>query len=88
MGEDFARLMASFETILPLREPSGLSTWPLCEQILNRSEGTIGEIASLLVSATREALLHNEESIRISTLERADYHSPGVRRRLIERELR
>jgi hypothetical protein len=87
-GEEFARLLASFETVLPLREPSHLSAAPLCELILRRSEGTIGEIAALLASATAAALLHGEERIDCAAIERADYRSPSVRRRMVERELR
>ena len=87
-GEEFARLLASFETVLPLREPSHLSTAPLYELILRRSEGTIGEIAALLTSATAAALLHGEERINCAVIERADYHPPSVRRRMVERELR
>ncbi len=86
LGEEFARLLASFETVLPLREPSNLSTSPLLEMILSRSEGTIGEIATLLNRATVAALLHGEEHISCTTIERADYHSPSVRRHMIERE--
>ena len=87
-GEEFARLLTSFETILPLREPSYLSTAPLYELILRRSEGTIGEISALLTSATASALLQNEECITSAVIERADYQPPSVRRRMVERELR
>ena len=52
-GEELARLLASFETVLPLREPSQLAAAPLRELILRRSEGTIGEIALLLAEPPR-----------------------------------
>jgi hypothetical protein len=87
-GEEFARLLASFETVLPLREPSHLSSAPLYELILRRSEGTIGEIAALLISATTAALLQGEERITCAVIERADYQPPSVRRRMVEQELR
>lgn len=86
--EEFARLLASFETVLPLREPSHLSAAPLNELILRRSEGTIGEIATLLARATAAALLQGDERIDCAVIERADYQPPSVRRRLIERDLR
>ena len=88
LGEEFARLMASFETVLPLREPSNLSSSPLLELILSRSEGTIGEMTALLNSATATALLHGEERISRNAIERADYRPPSVRRHMVERELR
>ena len=88
LGDDFARLMSSFETVLPLREPSNLSTSPLLELILSRSEGTIGEITALLNSATTTALLHGEEHISCAVIDRSDYQPPSVRRHMVERELR
>ena len=88
LGEEFARLMASFETVLPLREPSNLSSSPLLELILSRSEGTIGEMTALLNSATATALLHGEERISRNAIERADYQPPSVRQHMVERELR
>jgi hypothetical protein len=87
-GEELARLLASFETVLPLREPSQLAAPPLRELILRRSEGTIGEIALLLTRATATALRRGEERITDAVIEQTDYQAPSVRRRLIERELR
>jgi hypothetical protein len=88
-SEEFVRLIASFESILPLRESSNLAALPLCEVILRRSEGTIGEIASLLNNATRATIQRGEKRICIATLEQESvYQSPSLRRRLIEKELR
>jgi len=88
LGEELARLLASFETVLPLREPSQLAAAPLPELILRRSEGTIGEIALLLARATATALRQEAERIDRAVLERTDYQPPSVRRRMVERELR
>jgi hypothetical protein len=87
-GEEFARLLASFETMLPLREPSHLAEEPLRPLILRRSEGPIGEIAALLVRAATAALLNGDERIDPATIERADYQPPSIRRQMIERALR
>lgn len=87
-GEELARLLASFESVLPLREPSQLAAPPRRELILRRSEGTIGEIALLLTRATATALRRGEERITDAIIEQTDYQAPSVRRRLIERELR
>jgi Bacterial TniB protein len=87
-GLEYARLLASFETILPLREPSQLSDKPLAEQILRRSEGTIGEICALLTSATTTALMQGEERITTDIIDNTDYNPPRVRRRIVEMELR
>lgn len=87
-GLELARLLANFETILPLGEPSQLSAKPLSEQVLRRSEGTIGEIFALLTSATTTALMQGEERITSDIIDNTDYNPPSVRRRIVERELR
>jgi hypothetical protein len=87
-GPELGRLLASFEAVLPLREPSGLGAPAIRAHVLRRSEGTIGEIAALLTAATEAALLAGEERIAYAALDAAAYQPPSVRRRLFERELR
>lgn len=87
-GAEFGRLLASFEAVLPLREPSGLGLPAIRAVILRRSEGTIGEVAALLAAATETALLASQERIDATALEAAKYHPPSVRRRLFENALR
>ena len=87
-GPELGRLLASFEAVLPLREPSGLGAPAMRAHVLRRSEGTIGEIAALLTAATEAALLAGAERIADATLDAAEYQPPSVRRRLFERELR
>ena len=84
---EFGRLLASFEAVLPLREPSHLGGGGMRELILRRSEGTIGEVAMLLAAATAGALLAGHECIGQAAIEAADYQPPSVRRRLFERDL-
>lgn len=78
-GPEFGRLLASFETALPLREASGLSSPAIRGHVLRRSEGTIGEIA---------ALRAGRERIAPEDLDAADYQPPTARRRLFEAALR
>lgn len=87
-GREFGRLLASFEALLPLREPSGLGAPALRAHVLQRSEGTIGEVAALLSAATEAVLLAGGERIDAAALDAADYQPPAVRRRLFERALR
>ena len=87
-GPEFGRLLASFETVLPLREPSGLGLPAMRAMILQRSEGTIGEVAALLAAATETALANGLEQIDVNSIETAPYQPPAVRRRTFERELR
>jgi hypothetical protein len=87
-GPEFGRLLASFEAVLPLREPSGLGLPAMRAVILRRSEGTIGEVAALLAAAAEAALLSGLERIDPNSLETTVYQPPTVRRRLFERALR
>jgi Bacterial TniB protein len=87
-GPELGRLLASFEAVLPLREPSGLGLPAMRAMILRRSEGTIGEVAALLAATAEAALLDGQERIDATAVEKADYQPPSVRRRLFERQLR
>ncbi len=87
-GPEFGRLLASFEAVLPLRERSDLGLPAMRAMILQRSEGTIGEVAALLAAALETALLGGQERIDIAAVERASYQPPTVRRRTVERQLR
>jgi hypothetical protein len=85
---EFGRLLASFEAVLPLREPSHLGAPAMRELVMRRSEGTIGEAAALLAAAAEAALLAGRECIDAGAIQAADCRPPSVRRRLFERELR
>lgn len=82
---EFARLLTSFESALPLRMPSGLGASPeLRSLILRRSTGLIGEVASFLTSAAAHALARGHEQIDRAMLEQCDYCGPDERRALFE----
>ena len=55
--------------------------------LLTRSEGTIGELTTLLTDAAIAAIDSGEEAINQRTLLLAPYEGPTERRRLFEREL-
>lgn len=86
-GVELGRLLASFEATLPLREPSNLSSPALRSLILQRTEGTIGEMSTLLSAATRKALATEQEHIDADTILGADYLGPSERRRQFEASL-
>ncbi|RZI45289.1 transposase [Rickettsiales endosymbiont of Peranema trichophorum] len=83
-NSEFNRLLASFVKILPLLKPSELLNHDIRRIILERSEGTIGEISGLLTKAASEAIMSGKEYIDQEVLERTNYHSPSERRRLYE----
>ena len=55
--------------------------------LIERSEGTIGELATLLTAAASVAITSGEETITAATLRAADYLGPCERRRSFERAL-
>ena len=83
---EFASLLASLTSILPLRKSSILTTPELVRFILDKSEGTIGEIITLLTNAAVLAIESGEEMINKKILARIDYKSPSERRRSFERD--
>jgi hypothetical protein len=80
-------LLASFAASFPLRRSSPIATAEMAGYLLTRSEGTIGELASLLTDAAVAAIESGEEAINQRTLLLAAYAGPTQRRRLFEREL-
>ena len=82
------RLLASFETVIPLRERSGLGLPALRRVIVERSEGLIGEMHQLLSSATAHTLTEGRERIEEGDLVDCFFQAPSYRRQMMERELR
>lgn len=88
-GDEFSRLLSSFEATLPLRERSGLGDdADLQRHILERSGGMIGEVASMMTAATRFALARGRERIDRTVLEAAGYRGPDERRTVFDAALR
>lgn len=85
MGEEFLMLLASFETMLPLRERSGLTGRHLADTVLAMSEGLIGEVASVLAAAAVHAVRTGRERIDEAVLLSLDWIPPSQRRRHLER---
>ena len=86
-GLELAGLIESFVSTFPLRRPSNLQSGETFRTILARTEGTIGEIASLMRTAAVAAIESGDETISRQSLERAAYNGPTERRRLIEQVL-
>ncbi len=82
------RLLASFESVLPLREPSGLGLPELRRLIVSRTDGLIGEIHQLLATASGQALQSGRECITGDDIVSCAFAPPATRRQIMERELR
>lgn len=84
---DTRSLLASFSTSFPLRKPSHLTSPEMTDYLLTRSEGTIGELTTLLTAAAVTAVDSGEEAMTSSVLTRTPYLGPTERRRQFERHL-
>lgn len=85
--DEYAALLASFEAVLPLRKPSHLADPALASYILTKTEGTIGELTTLLTQAAVQAITTGQECIDQPLIEAGQYHGPNERRQLFERAL-
>lgn len=83
--EEFLRLLASFERILPLKKPSFLIEDSVSKIILSKSEGLLGEVSKILELASIYAIETGVESISKSVLSKIDYTPPSERKKMIFR---
>lgn len=81
LNADFQRLLASFEKILPLREPSRLHQPELASALHAISGGNLGDLHRLLVACCKDAILNGRESIDKNTIEEKAWLRPtrGIR---------
>ncbi|MBS0513724.1 MAG: TniB family NTP-binding protein [Proteobacteria bacterium] len=79
--DDFLRLLATFERVLPLRYPSVLIDGSLADKIYSMSEGYLGEISRLLVDAAVAAVERGQERIDKRILDTIDWVPPSERRK-------
>ncbi len=78
-NKEFAMLLSSFERTLPLKLPSYIHQLPLRSQILQMSEGILGEVSTILQRATILAIENKKEYIDSSILDNISYTSPSDR---------
>lgn len=79
--DEFLRLLATFERALPLRLPSSLIDGALADKIYSMSEGYIGEISRLLVSAAVHSVETRHERIDKKMLGGVGWVAPSERRK-------
>lgn len=81
LDADFKRLLASFEAVLPLRGPSGLTQETMASRLYAMSEGYIGELSGILTLAAERAILTGTEQITLSSLDQINWTPSSDRRR-------
>jgi Bacterial TniB protein len=72
-SDDFRRLLAAFELVLPLRKASNLQQRPMAQFILTASGGLLGEVSRLLTKAAEVAISTGTEQLSLELLESAAY---------------
>jgi len=85
MNKEFRQLLMSFESLLPLKEASNLHEKLIASKILAMSEGSIGEVSTLLNSATIYAVRQGEEKITEDVLNDCGYIAPDDRKEYASR---
>lgn len=70
---DFKKLLTSFESVLPLKQYSGIYTGEVPAKLYGLSEGLIGEVAKILRSAARHAIKTHEERITMEVITSCPY---------------
>lgn len=86
-GQEFDSLLASIAAVLPLKQRSNLNHPLISNYILEKSDGILGEIFTLIRRAAVIAIHSGHEMIDRNLLNEIDYHSPTERIRLFERHI-
>lgn len=80
MGNEYLRLLLSFEQLVPLKKQSHLTHPDIANKILGMSEGVIGEISTIITEAAVLAIEKKTEKIDLKILKSIDYLTPSERR--------
>ncbi len=75
-GEELESLLASFEALLPLEEPSDLASDEMIRYVLTNTDRTIGNMYELLSDATVYAIKNNQHKLTISLMDKCGHMSP------------
>jgi hypothetical protein len=76
----YLKLLASFERMLPLANPSNLAQPEIALRILSMSDGLIGEIAEILRLAAIKAIKTKKELIDLKILDQIRWVPPAERK--------
>lgn len=85
-GDEFDRLLFSFEQMLPLRKASDLTSTELANRLLGMSEGLLGELSRILVKAAVVAIQEKKERIDFRILDSLRWCAPSERKNQLEKQ--
>jgi hypothetical protein len=80
-GKEFRRLLASIETLLPLKEPSELHRPEMAKRLVELMDGKIGELVTIVNAAAIEAIRAGKERIDMELITKVQVIAPAYRRR-------
>lgn len=80
LNTDYRKLLATFELIIPLEQPSDLQSQLIATEIFSMSSGWIGEINEILTRSAIKAISSGEERITLDVLRSIDWLTPERRR--------
>lgn len=85
LNPDFQRLLAGFEKVLPLKNPSRLHQPELASLLYAISDGNLGNLHRLLVECAKEAITSGKEQIDKSVVDGKTWIRPtrGIREMMI-----
>lgn len=85
LNQDFQRLLAGFEKVLPLKKPSRLHEPELASLLYAISDGNLGNLHRLLVECAKQAVISGKEQIDKSTIDGKTWIRPtrGIREMMI-----
>ncbi|GAB6059290.1 TniB family NTP-binding protein [Desulfonatronum parangueonense] len=81
LNKDFQRILASFEVLLPLKEPSLLKQPELASSLYEICGGNLGDMHRLLVECATKAITSGTECINIDIIKNMEWLRPtrGIR---------
>lgn len=84
-NEAFHQLLANYEALLPLKNPSFLTENSIASKIIAMSDGLIGEINTILVRSAELAIKSGVEKINHKILDNIDFISPENRKKMLRK---
>lgn len=84
MDNDFLRLLASFERMLPIKNQSGLTSNQIATKLFAMSEGYIGELSRILSEAAILSITSKKEAIDLNILGAIEWTPPSRRKRQMD----
>lgn len=72
-GEDFRKLLRSFEYVLPLKEASDLHKGEVARALYGHSEGLIGNLAKVIKSAAKYAIKSQTEKVNMESIANCNF---------------